>query len=238
MTNIITQIKDRYNSVVFSSISTNDIAWVVATEEFLTGEEWPANTTTGKTTAEPGSSIYRGANRIVQGHGSMPNDGSFASVSIIHNDFHDNPGLYVNHTTYECLEAYRTPFTWRPSKLIMVSSNTSSSQELNSSALLAWGIINQGPDSAGQPLCLSSPEMGKKCNSIFSLKPQDIGEFTFMDNDLVIDYCLFKITDVTKTLTHTCHLQSSPQLLIGIILFSDFALWKAPQLIFYSRRML
>jgi len=41
-----------------------------------------------------------------------------------------------------------------------------------------------------------------------------------MDKDLVIDYCLFKTTDVTKTLAHTCHLQSSLQLLIGIILFS------------------
>jgi hypothetical protein len=217
MTNIITHIKDRYNSAVFSSISTNDIAWVVATEKFLTGEEWPANTTTGNTTAEPGSSIYRGANLIMLGHTSMPDDGSFASVSIIHNDFHDNPGLYVNHTTYECLKAYKTPFAWRPSKLIMVSSNTSSPQELNSSALLAWGIIKQGPHDAAQPLCLSSLEMGKKCNSIGT---QDIGEFTFMDKDLVIDYCLFKTTDVTKTLAHTCHLQSSPQLLIGIILFS------------------
>jgi hypothetical protein len=99
----------------------------------------------------------------------------------------------------------------------MVSSNTSSPQELNSSALLAWGIIKQGPHDAAQPLCLSSLEMGKKCNSIGT---QDIGEFTFMDKDLVIDYCLFKTTDVTKTLAHTCHLQSSPQLLIGIILFS------------------
>lgn len=174
----------------------------------------------------------------MQGHTSMPDNGSLASVSTIYNDYHDNPGLYVNHTTYDCLKAYRTPFAWRPSRLIMVSSNTSSSQELNSSALLAWGIMRQGPHDATEPLCGSSVEMVKKCGSLGALKPHDIGEFTFMDEDLLIDYCLFKVTDVTKTLAHTCHLQSSPQILIGIILFSALALWKAPQLTCHSRRML
>lgn len=120
----------------------------------------------------------------------------------------------------------------------MVSSNTTSSQELNSSALLAWGIMRQGPHDDVQPLCRSAVEMDKKCASLGALKPQDIGEFTFMDDDLMIDYCLFKVTDVTETMAHTCHLQSSPQILIGIILFSALALWKAPQLIYYSCRLL
>lgn len=205
-----------YNSAVFSSISTNEFAWVVATETFLTGGEWPANTTTGNTTAEPGSSVYQGA---TQGYYSMPDDGSFASVSIIHNDYHENPRLYENHTTYDCLKAYRTPFAWRPSQLIMVSSNTSSSQQLNSSTLLAWGIIKQ-QNYAGQPLCVSSLDMKKKCSSLDALNPQNIGEFTYLDDDLVIDYCLFKATDVIKTLVNTCQLQSSPQILIVVACFN------------------
>ena len=210
----------------------------MATESFLTGGKWSANTTTGNTTAEPGSSVYQGAEVIPQGHTLMPDDGSFASVSIIHNDYHNNPRLYENHITYDCLKAYRTPFTWRPSKLIMVSSNTSSSQQLNSSALLAWGIIKQGPHGAAQPLCLSSLDMAQKCSSLGDLNPQNIGYFTYMDDDLLIDYCLFKATEVTETLVHTCHLQSSPQILIGITLLSALTLRKILQLICDSRCML
>lgn len=149
----------------------------------------------------------------------MPDDGSFASVSIVHNDYKENSTLYRNHTTYDCLKAYITPYTWRPSRLIMVSSNTSSSQQLNSSALLAWGIIEQGAHDAEQPLCLATPGMRKKCNSLGRMKPEDTGDFVYMDEDLVINYCLFKATDGIETRAHTCHLQSSPRILIGITLF-------------------
>ena len=158
---------------------------------------------------------------VSEGPRLVPDDGSFSAVSILHNDYHDNSRLYQNHTTYDCLKAYMTPFTWRPSRLIMVSSNTSSSQHLNSSAVLAWGIIKQVAYSAARPLCLASVDMAERCSSLDALNSQKQSEFTFMDNDLVIDYCLFKANDVNENLVKTCHLQSSPQILIGITPFSE-----------------
>lgn len=80
--------------------------------------------------------------------------------------------------------------------------------------------------------------MVKKCSSLDALNPQNIGEFVYLDDDLVIDYCLFKDTDAIETLVNTCHLQSSPQILIGITLFSALTLRKVLQLICDSRRML
>ena len=152
----------------------------------------------------------------------MPDDGSFAAVSSIHNDYHENFHQYTNATTYDCLRAYDTPFGWRPSKLIMISSNTSSSQRLNSSALLAWGILKQGPHDAAQPLCLSDERMEAKCDELDRLNSENIGEVTVLDKDLVIDYCLFKPTDVGETLVKTCHLQCSPQILIGTVSFQTY----------------
>lgn len=140
--------------------------------------------------------------------------------------------------TKECLKAYITPLAWRPSQLIMVSSNTSSSQQLNSSALLAWGIKKQKDHAPAQPLWEWSLDMVKKCSSLDALNPQNIGGFVYLDDDLVIDYCLFKATDVVEKLVNTCHLQSSPQILIGITLFSALTLRKVLQLICDSRRML
>lgn len=192
---------------------------MVATEQFLTGELWPANTTDGKVMLEPGSPAYHGAKIEKYFHRSMPDDGSFAAVSSIHNDYHDNTQQYANSTTYDCLREYYAAFGWRPSKLIMISSNTSSSQRLNSSALLAWGILTQGPRDAAQPLCISDERMEVKCDELEKLNSGNIGEVTFLDKDLVIDYCLFKPTDVVERLVKTCHLQCSPQILIGTVSF-------------------
>lgn len=168
-------------------------------------------------------------------HRPIPDDGSLSAVSILHNDYHDNFHLYQNHTKYDCLKAYLTPYTWRPSRLIMVSSNTSSSQQLNSSAVLARGIIKQGPHDAPQPLCMANVEMAKACSSLHTLNDQKQSKFVFMDKDLVIDYCLFKATDVSETLLKTCHLESSPQILIGITIFSDISCRTELQLICHSR---
>ena len=167
---------------------------------------------------EPGSPAYHGVAIGKYTHVPMPDDGSFAAVSSIHNDYHDNTHQYANSTTYDCLREYYAAFGWRPSQLIMISSNTSSSQRLNSSALLAWGILKQGHHSAAQPLCLSE-RMEVKCDELEKLNSGNIGEVTFLDKDLVIDYCLFKPTDVVERLVKTCHLQCSPQILIGTVSF-------------------
>ena len=167
----------------------------MAREGYLTGSVWdPRNATWWDTVgyAENGLDI----------------------LSRVHNDYVDNPALYKNHSTYDCLNQYMDPFQWRPSYLIMMSSDIGVGfPPLNSSLFLKAGIKESGPSTEPHFLCDSDEEMIKKCSMLNTLTPEDTGPINF--DGITVDYCLYKATDSTEPMVEACHFQCSPQLLLG-----------------------
>lgn len=189
----------RYNSTVFSSISTNEISVVVATEKFLTQSDWTA----GASISYPNITIYN----VTMGFEE------FWAINETHNDYHKNPTQYQNHSTYGCLKTYMNPFDWRPSMLILISSDTES-RMVNSSVLLQWKTVRPQATSAAHFLCDQNDEMIAKCESFNS---ENSGNFTYRGNK--IDYALYKTTDPVQPKVKTCYLQGSPQFLMGMHTF-------------------
>lgn len=112
--------KSRYNSTVFSSLSTNKIYLIVATEEFLIRSNWTART------------IER------SDPGNLPSPYDILTIDGIYNDYHMNPKHWQNHSAYECLKKYSNPFDWRPGQLMLISSETWKEETV----LFRWGLIS------------------------------------------------------------------------------------------------
>lgn len=139
-----------------------------------------------------------------------------AAIRAIHKDYYNNSMSYENHSPYDCLKAYQSPFGWRPNKLIMVTSDAEPPNDIvNSSILLFWRVKDQ----------LASGEAHFLCNDCASPNPQDIGPFIY--KGFKIDYCLYKATDSSQSTVNKCHLQCSPHLLLGKSGLSALPFWKA-----------
>lgn len=187
----------RYNSTVFSSISTNDFAWVIVNEDFLTGPPWNPNRMDGNISVV---------------------------VDTIHNDYQTNMSSYQHLNIVECLQNYSTPFSWRPN-LIMVSPGGNSTL-LHNSSVLAWNLYQDGPQNGIQsmvgshgepnPLCTYTLDI---CNSLASISLEDLqGPWIYETYD--ISYCLSRQADIGATAAKACHLQCAP-----VLILSKVTLW-------------
>ncbi|KAL8659177.1 MAG: hypothetical protein Q9226_000584 [Calogaya cf. arnoldii] len=189
----------RYNSTVFSSLNTNGIAWVIVSESFLDGPSW----------TDESATLF---NPVVL-HYDTPKQytNTFEVISAIHNDYQNSSSSYENHTTYDCLKAYLNPFDWRPRLLMMISHNETTM--VNDSTYLSWGIESAAHDSRAHYLCDDDPTTAKQCNTLPRLTPATIGPVTIKEKN--IDYCLYKPIDSSAAQAKKCHLQGSPQILLG-----------------------
>ena len=179
-------------------MNANGVAWVVARESFLDGPPWlnESATTFGEVT------LYYDVGRTAN---------TFEVLSGIHNDYRNSTSLYENHTSYDCLKAYMNPLNWRPRLLIMVSSDEDTA--MKGYTYLDWGIRSETPGEEAHFLCDGDPTMSEKCAAIDKLTSQTTGPITFRGH--TIDYCLFKPVEVYESQVKTCHLQGSPQILLG-----------------------
>lgn len=206
---------------MFSSLSINDISVAVATEEFLTVSDWTASKLGNfsevlKSSNFNNKPISQKRSSIQDMHDDYNRDSAWHQNQIneLYNDYHKNPTQYQNHTIYECLKTYMDPFNWRPTMLILISSDTVSFPHLNNSVLLQWEVIQPGPDSQGHPLCDRSPNFWMKCGSFESFNSENIGTYIYRGNK--IDYALYKDMDPVQPKMKTCYLQGSPQILMGM----------------------
>ena len=210
----------RYNSVVFSSLSINDISVTVATKEFLTVSDWTAsklgNSSDNLMNPNFKAPIPEKTTTSNDAHDIHGNSSWYQSlIDELYTDYHKDPSQYRNHSIYECLKAYKNPFEWRPFRLILITSDTHSFLHLNNSILLQWEIIRPNAETHGYPLCFaSSPSFRRKCVSLASFNSENIGTYTYYGNK--IDYALYKDTDPIRTNMKKCYLHGSPQILMGM----------------------
>lgn len=140
----------------------------------------------------------------------MPPNESLA-IHDIYDDYHKNPAQYQNHSNTECLKTYMNLFDWRPSALILVSSETESVRHLNNSILLNWYPHWSLPDQTAHFLCDGNKET---CGFSNSMKSQNMSLLLYGGNK--IDYCFYKDTDPAQSKVRTCYLQGSSQILMGM----------------------
>lgn len=182
---------------------------MIAKENFFTGSDWNKDKI-GNLTVTRGSNGYKQTRK----------SGSFSAIDSMYKDYHRDPSQYQNHSIHEMLNTYHNPFDWRPSALIMIS--TESRSDVNSSMLLAWTIQRQFANSEAHFLC-NDQRSSQACSFVGKeASPPQMGEYWWRDKK--IDYSVYRATDASQPKVTTCYLQGSPQILLGETLQSHIAL--------------
>jgi len=201
----------RYNSVVFSSSTSNVSAWVVAQESYLSGGHWDNYTLKGYSTI---------LNGTLDWNNSVGVGSSFGLVSYIHNNYIHNPSAYANVSNYECILRSMDALKWRPNTILISSdpANTTGQFDTNSTilqfgvfALLKPGILNGFCHQSSLP-----------CRNFSSVPPSVVDTWNW--DGASIRYCLIETGGVVKDLTELCYLQCTPS--VSQIRLSRFSLAK------------
>lgn len=200
----------RYNSVVFSSVTTNVFNVVVAKEDFLTGPTWSSNTVTGYGPVIEGTLAYN-----LSGGGS----GAYPSVPMLHNQYLADGSSFENMSSWKCIDRFIETFQWRPN-VILISSDVNATR--------AWKNVNSSILAFQQDLPIDggwvSPDTGI-CGMSSGINCLDWKSYTNESKKLnpwigpsgiVIDYCLVAPSireDVSAI--ESCQVQSVPVILLG-----------------------
>ncbi|RDW59555.1 hypothetical protein BP6252_12642 [Coleophoma cylindrospora] len=211
-----TPIHFLYNSVVFSSLASNDIVWSVASKGYFNPTTW------NHTAPENSTEWFTSLNQNWTREDTTPEE--WQDTLELHNHYISDPSSYVNISAYDCTMNSTEPFKWR-SNLIMVTSEPERSHFKNGSipdwtfngSLLDWGI--QGwANQVFVGVCNSWRNTTGKLNCT------DIGKIT--QSDLVgkqfgnlwydIDYCMASsesLSPNTRPQVESCHLEVVPVML-------------------------
>jgi hypothetical protein len=224
----------RYNSVVFSSFSTNNYTWLVITEDFLLGP-FTNESITGSGPVLKGSLAY---NRTY-GDYSVSGKGLFANVvNNMSQEYLLHSHEFQNLSTLDCLLADDSQFLWRPNLYMVTSRSTNIStllgsdpdytlpqQRVGNASLRAWGYSNRAV--AGLGLCdWSYADLPKPCSRLHEWTEVDIRSWTFRPG-FVIDYCLRNPGNNTESgnIQRVCHLQCSPLILLSDCCLQPLQIW-------------
>lgn len=212
---MIFELIDRYNSLVFTSLATNQYYWSIVTEDFISGA--PFNLT------GPWVSRYYKDNVTVPTFAATPPNGELGHVfdldvngrlklSDIMYDYFDNIQRSANSwerlDNKACLKAYENVFISSRRNLILVSSNKNStnsvldygSADFSSDLDQNWWICSKGGQDGGYLSCNAEDYMSSASS------------WTVYDNP--IEYCL------SETIEDTCSIQFSETIMLVVIAFN------------------
>ena len=182
---------DRYNSVIFTQISTRWFTWMVVTTEFLANENFNAENTTYLPT-----SCFSSKSE------------AFPPVLSKILSMHAQASNYTRLEPVECLKTYSDLYPTTYSDILMVTSNTNSTNNL-----LAWDT-NLNFDTS-RWLC-SGPKYCGNYDWDFSVSPCDFRQLEKNPSSWIsmghpIEYCL------AQPENSNCQLLLEPSLTITII---------------------
>ena len=193
----------RYNSIVFSSSTSNVSAWVVAHESYLSGGHWDNYTLNGYSTVPNGTLDW---------NNSIGVGASFSLVSYIHNNYIDNPSAYANVSNYECILQSMNPLKWRPNTILISfdPANTTGQFDTNST-ILEFGALFL--ETLGIFLGFCDPTE-LPCQSFSSVPPSVVDKWNYQGAS--IQYCLVETGGAIKDLTELCYLHCTPSIMLGM----------------------
>jgi hypothetical protein len=195
----------RYNSIVFTSRSSNVSIVLTVTPSFLNGSTlWNNDTLNGYATIPYGTFAYNMTVGPV--HGS---NWAWNAVQHLQNDYVQNRGSYQQLNNYDCFKRSTNMFSWRPN-FLLVSDDPDWRYGLNST-VLNWSL-NFPPQSSG--LCEEHPGSGFSCQDIQKLTLTDFDHWIYNNNS--IQYCLVSTSSFNKEEVDTCHLQCAPIIMLGM----------------------
>lgn len=212
----------RYNSTVFSTVSTNSYLFMTVTEAFLKPDSDDVLFTLadGTTVAAP-RDIERSLTTVNEdglrhiGSYRTTLDSSKVTVRAIRADVQANIQNYRRLSNYECFLWYINPYQLRPN-VLLVSHDHAAASQFNTS-LLQWDKMDPAPDGNA---ALNPVIWSRDNNDVFRIKTLNEAVMdSWKDKGNYIQYCLQAPDDMAATAFNICRVQCAPIILLSMYVF-------------------
>ncbi|KAF7502331.1 hypothetical protein GJ744_006019 [Endocarpon pusillum] len=213
-----------YNSVVFSTVSTNSYMYATVTDAFILPQESELTFQLSNGTRVPAPTDYQLAlNTQVQnkyadfGYFHPPSNEEKQCMIQIHGDVSANLPMYKKMSNYECLTSYQSAFSWRP-HVLLISNDFDVAVNYNTS-LFTWGSNTPNAGNNGKLNVVS-------WTNDPATNWQDVATFDASDgvawahSGHHVQYCLSRQNIPGEQEFRDCRVQCAPVILLVVALFN------------------